>query len=68
MWNPIVSIPDHCLFIFSATTFHDMTNYADCKDEVENEIHFMLQCPVYETLRLKYLPRKYYYISECKQV
>ena len=39
-----------------------------CKDEVENEIHFMLQCPVYETLRQKYLPRKYYYISECKQV
>ena len=31
-----------------------------CKDEVENEIHFMLQCPVYETLRQKYLPRKYY--------
>ena len=31
-----------------------------CKDEVENEIHFMLQCPVYEILRQKYLPRKYY--------
>ena len=31
-----------------------------CTDEAENEIHFMLQCPVYETLRQKYLPRKYY--------
>ena len=31
-----------------------------CKDEVENEIHCMLQSPVYETLRQKYLPRKYY--------
>ena len=31
-----------------------------CKDEVENEIHFMLQCPVYETLRQNYLLRKYY--------
>ena len=30
------------------------------KDEVEKEIHFMFQCPVYETLRQKYLPRKYY--------
>ena len=38
-----------------------------CKDEVENEIHFMLQRPVYETLRQKYLP-KILYISECKQV
>ena len=28
-----------------------------CKDEVENEINFMLQCLVYETLRQKYLPR-----------
>ena len=31
-----------------------------CKDEVENEVHFMLQCPVYETLKQKYLPQKYY--------
>ena len=31
-----------------------------CKDDVENEIHFMLQCTVYESLRKKYLPRKYY--------
>ena len=30
-----------------------------CKDEIENEMHFMLQCPVYETLRQMYLPRKY---------
>ena len=34
------------------------------KDEVENEIHFMLQCTVYETVyetsMQKYLPRKYY--------
>ena len=31
-----------------------------CKDEVENEIQFMLECPAYETLRQKCLPRKYY--------
>ena len=31
-----------------------------CKDEVENEINFMLQCPIYETLSQTYLPRKYY--------
>ena len=31
-----------------------------CKFEVEKEIHFMLQRPVYEALRQKYLPRKYY--------
>ena len=31
-----------------------------CKNEFENEIYFMLQCPVYKTLWQKYLPRKYY--------
>ena len=36
------------------------------KDEVENEIHFMRQCPVYETLRQKYLPRKYYIFPNVK--
>ena len=32
-------------------------------DEVENETHFMPQCPVYETLRQKYLLRTLYIFS-----
>ena len=30
-----------------------------CGDGIEDELHFMFQCPVYETLRQKYIPRKY---------
>ena len=27
---------------------------------VEDEVHFMFYCPVYNTVRQKYIPRKYY--------
>ena len=33
-----------------------------CNDGVEDELHFLLHCPVYETLRQKYIPSKYYVI------
>ena len=31
-----------------------------CNSSVEDEAHFLLYCPVYLSLRQKYLPRKYY--------
>ena len=33
-----------------------------CIESVEDELRFLLHCPVYETLRQKYIPSKYYVI------
>ena len=33
-----------------------------CNEGVEDELHFLLHCPVYKTLRQKYIPSKYYVI------
>ena len=39
---------------FSTTT--NITTCPFCANQLETEIHFVLQCPVYNQLRSKYLP------------
>ena len=48
--------------------FQDITDYADFKDENENEIHFMLQCPVYESLRQRYLRENTIYTQRQQKI
>ena len=31
-----------------------------CKNEIEDEFHFVLRCPLYKELRERYIPRKYF--------
>ena len=31
-----------------------------CKEEMENEVHFLLTCPALHYLREQYIPKKYY--------
>jgi uncharacterized protein YacL (UPF0231 family) len=31
-----------------------------CKGDVESEVHFLLVCPAYDSIRMQFIPKKYY--------